>query len=65
MVSATPTPKHIPTDTWVRIAWADYAALVNNPAYDQARWLFLVWKEQEVQPRGGLRKEPTRVQQGY
>ena len=37
MVSTVPAPQPVPTDTWVQIAWADYAALVNNPAYDQAK----------------------------
>ncbi len=37
MVSAAPAPKNIPADTWVQIAWEDYVALVDSPAYEKAR----------------------------
>lgn len=37
MVSTVPTPKNIPTDTWVQATWDEYITLVDSPVYEKAR----------------------------
>lgn len=40
MVSTSPTPKNLVTDTWVKASWEEFLALADSPEFEKARFYY-------------------------